>query len=138
VKLVLAANAQADQPWVAAAAAQVAKQTGASVAVLSVDELEVGAQAALPRSAYSRMAEEAAERAVQRLQAAGVEATKAVRFGGALEEIMDFAEQQQADLVIVGPSTRGPIATRLLGSVPLGLIQQSRHPVLVVTKPAEE
>ena len=39
-QILLAANVDADQPWLADAVAQLAKETGASVAVLSVDELE--------------------------------------------------------------------------------------------------
>ena len=64
--VVVAANAEADQPWVADAAAQLVRQTGASLAVVSVDELEVGAQSALPRSAYVQRAEEAATKMVER------------------------------------------------------------------------
>jgi nucleotide-binding universal stress UspA family protein len=41
----------------------------------------------------------------------------------------------EADLIVVGSSTRGRLAERLLGSVPLSLVQRSRRPVLVVTEP---
>jgi nucleotide-binding universal stress UspA family protein len=41
-----------------------------------------------------------------------------------------------ADLIVVGASTRGRLATALLGSVPLGLVRYSRRPVLVFTEPA--
>ncbi len=136
--VVLAANPRADQPWVAEAAAQLAKQTGASIAVVSVDDVEPGAQMTLPRSAYQEYAEAAADRALERLQAAGVPATKTVIAGAALPSILDFAEERKADLIVVGSSTRGPLATRLLGSVSLGLLEHSRRPVLVITHPASE
>ena len=134
--VVLAANAQADQPWVVDAVAQLVQQTGATVAVVSVDELEEGAQATLPRSAYREFAERAADSAVERLRARGIEATETVLSGGALERILEFAEDQKADVIVVGSSVRGPIASRLLGNVPLGLIERSRRPVLVVTDPS--
>ena len=135
-RIVVAANAEADQPWVADAAAQLAKETGAQVAVVSVDELETEKLSPLPREHYLERAEQAATQAVERLEAQGVIAGKTVRSGRALEEIMRFAEEQNADLIVVGSSTRGPVASALLGSVPLGLVRRSRRPVLVVTEPA--
>jgi hypothetical protein len=39
-KVVVAANADAEQPWVAEAACQIAPETGARVAVVTVDEVE--------------------------------------------------------------------------------------------------
>lgn len=133
---VLAANAEADQPWVVDAAIELSKQTGASLAVVSVDELAPGAMSTLPRSAYRERAEQAATRAVERLAAAGIEATRTVLSGAALEEILRFSQEQDADVIVVGSSVRSPLAERLLGSVPLGLLQQSNKPVLVITKPA--
>src|SRR5687768_8463775 len=121
--IVLAANAGGDdEPWVADAAAQLAKETGARVAVVSVDELETEMLAALPRTEYRRFAEEAAARAAERLRAAGVEATVSVRSGPALEGILQFAEEEGADLIVVGSSGRGRVAQRMLGSVPLSLV----------------
>jgi hypothetical protein len=39
--LVLAANVEVDQPWVAEATAEFALKTGATVAVVCVDEVEL-------------------------------------------------------------------------------------------------
>ena len=47
-----------------------------------------------------------------------------------------FAEEKEADLILVGASTRGPVASALLGNVPLELVQRSRRPVVVITPPA--
>ena len=115
--------------------AQVARETGAQVAVLSVDELETERLATLPRSEYVRRAEEAAGAALERLRGAGIEATKEVRSGRALDQILSYADEQEVDLIVVGSSTRGRLATAILGSVPLNLVQRSRRPVLVVTEP---
>lgn len=133
--IVMAANAEADQPWVADAAAELSKETGARVAVVSVDELETEKLSVRPRKELLARAEEAARTAVDRLRSAGVEATEEVRSGRALDEILAFADEQEADLVVVGTSVRGPVATRLLGTVPLALVQRSPRPVLVVTGP---
>jgi nucleotide-binding universal stress UspA family protein len=134
-RIVVAANAETDQPWVFDAAAQLAKETGAEVAVVSVDELETEKLAPLPRDYYVERADRAASQAIERLESHGVSATKAVRSGRALEEIMAFADEQDADVLVVGASTRGRLAAALLGSVPLGLIRHSRRPVLVITEP---
>ena len=51
-----------------------------------------------------------------------------------------FAEEQEADLIVVGATSRGPVARRMLGSNTTRLIERSRRPVLVITPPprAEE
>ena len=134
--LVLAANAQADQPWVADAVAEFALKTGATVAVVSVDELELERLGAVPRSVFREQAELAATAAVARLGAAGVTATQTVLSGAALDRILEFAEREKADLVVVGTSRRPAVARRLLGSVPMALIEHSPRPVLVVPVPA--
>ena len=133
--IVMAANAKVDQPWVADAAAQLSTDTGARVAVISVDELETEKLATLPREEFLARADEAATRAVERLHAAGVDATKEVRKGRALDQIMAFVDEQDADLVIVGASVRGALGKKLLGSVPLALVESSPCPVLVVSGP---
>ncbi len=132
-RIVLAANPDEDQPWVADATAQLARETDASVAVVSVDELETEALSAVLRSEELKRADAAATAAFERLRAAGVPASKHVRGGPALEGILEFADEQDADLIVLGPSVRSRLAQRLLGSVHLGLIQRSTRPVLVVT-----
>ena len=134
-RIVVAANAEADQPWVEDAAAQLARDTGADVAVVSVDELETEKLSPLPREVYLDRAEQAATRAVERFEAQGIRASRSVRSGRALDEIIAFADEQGADVIVVGSSTRGPVASALLGSVPLGLVRRAGRPVLVVTEP---
>ena len=71
-RIVLAANAEADQPWVADAAADLAKQVGGQVAVIAVDELQTEMLSTMPRQEVLGRAEAAAQRVVDRLRAAGV------------------------------------------------------------------
>jgi nucleotide-binding universal stress UspA family protein len=133
--IVLAANPEADQPWVADAVIDLAKQTGASVAVVAVDEVELERLASVPRAVYAERAEQAATAAVERLTGAGITATRTVLPGRPLQRILEFADAEQADLIVVGSSAKPAVAQRLLGSVPLALIKKSERPVLVVTHP---
>jgi nucleotide-binding universal stress UspA family protein len=135
MRIVLAVKPNADQPWIAEAAARLARQTGGSVAVLAVDAVELERFSPAPRSVFVQSAERAAEMAVHQLTEAGVDATMTVLPGRTLDRIMEFADEQQADLIVVGASTRPAVAERLLGSVPLELIKRSSRPVLVVTHP---
>ena len=136
MRIVVAAKPDAEEPWVAQAAAGLAKQTGASVAVVSVDQVELERLAAAPRSVFTQAAEQAAATMARHLGEAGVEASHSVVPGRPVQGILDFAEQQKADLIVVGATTRPSVAERLLGSVPLDLIKKSTRPVVVITHPA--
>ena len=135
--IVLAANPEAEQPWVTDAAADLVRQTGATVAVVAVDELETEHLAPLPRSVYIERAERAAEAAGRRLADAGITATRTVLPGRPVDQIIRFAGEQKADLIVVGSSVRPVVSQRLLGSVPLRLIEHAGRPVLVVTRPVD-
>jgi len=135
--IVLAANPEADQPWVTDAAADLIRQTGATVAVVAVDEMETEHLASVPRSVYTERAEQAVEAAAGRLAGRGIEATRTVLPGRPVDQIIRFAADQKADLIVVGSSVRPLVAQRLLGSVPLTLIEKAGRPVLVVTRPAD-
>jgi nucleotide-binding universal stress UspA family protein len=136
MRIVVAAKPGADQPWVADAAVDLAKQTGATVSVVAADEVELERLAAVPRSVFAEKAREAVAALAGRLAEAGVAASETVVPGRAVPAILRFAEQQQADLIVVGSTSRPSVAERLLGSVPLDLIKQSARPVLVVTHPS--
>jgi nucleotide-binding universal stress UspA family protein len=134
-RIVVAAKAGAEEPWLADAAADLARQTGASVAALSVDGVDLEALSALPRAEYITLARRSAEAIAERLRAAGIEATATVRAGRVVPGILEFAEEQDADVILVGASTRGRMAARLLGDVTLELVQRSKRPVLVISRP---
>jgi nucleotide-binding universal stress UspA family protein len=133
--IVLAAKPDADQPWIIDAVARLAKQTDATVAVVAVDQVELERFSAAPRSVFVQGAREAADTAVRRLADAGVAAQATVLSGRPIERIIEFAAQEQADVIVVGASTRPAVTERLLGSVPLQLIEKAARPVLVVTQP---
>jgi nucleotide-binding universal stress UspA family protein len=55
--------------------------------------------------------------------------------GSALEEILAFADEVDADAVVVGASGRGRMASAIFGDVTMQLVQRSSRPVVVVTGP---
>lgn len=136
MRIVVAAKPDVDQPWLADAAVGLAKQTGATVAVVAADTVELERLAAAPRSVFADKAHQAAATMAQRINDAGVEASATVVPGRPVPAVMTFAEQHQADLIMVGSSHHAAVTERLLGSVPLDLIKRSTRPVVVVTHPS--
>jgi nucleotide-binding universal stress UspA family protein len=49
--------------------------------------------------------------------------------------VLVFGEEQEAHLIVVGATKRGPVARRMLGTVTTRPIERSRRPVLVITPP---
>jgi nucleotide-binding universal stress UspA family protein len=129
--IVLAAKPDADQPWITDSVARLARQTAATVVVIAVDTVELERFSAAPRSVFVQGAREAVDTAVARLAEAGVVAEGVVLSGRPLQRIIDFADERQTDVIVVGASTRPAVAERLLGSVPLQLIEKASRPVLV-------
>jgi nucleotide-binding universal stress UspA family protein len=134
-RIVVAAKAGADEPWLADAAANLAEQTGAAISVVSVDGLDVEMGSTLPRSEYTELARASAERLAAQIRERGQEAEAHVRPGKVVPGVLIFAEEQEADLILVGASKRGPVAKRLLGDVSLELVRRSRRPVMVIAPP---
>ena len=132
-RIVVAAKEGADQPWLADAAAELAQQTGAAVSVVSLDGLDVEALSPTPRSEFRELAEQTVNGILEHLAAAGVEAEGDVRAGLVTPGILLYAEEKDADVIVCGASTKGRVARRVLGSVPVALIQRARRPVLVIS-----
>jgi nucleotide-binding universal stress UspA family protein len=134
-RIVVAAKAGADQPWLADAAADVAEEMGAEVSVLSMDGIELEALSPIPREAVAESAEESAAQLAERIAARGIHATPHHRAGPVVRGVLVFAEEQEADLIIAGATNRGPVARRVLGTVTTRLIERSRRPVMVISPP---
>jgi len=134
-RIVVAAKAGADQPWLADAAADLAEEIGADVAVVSLDGLEMEALSTVPRKELARGAEAAAKQMAERIARAGITVTAEHRAGPVVRGVLVFAEEQEADLIVVGATSRGPVARRMLGTVTTRLVERSRRPVLVITPP---
>ena len=134
-RIVVAAKAGADEPWLADAAANLAEQTGGAVSVVSVDGLDVEMGSTMPRSEYTALARKAADGIAARIRESGREVDAHVRPGKVVPSVLMFAEEHDADLILVGASKRGPVAKRVLGDVSLELVRRSRRPVMVIAPP---
>jgi nucleotide-binding universal stress UspA family protein len=131
-RIVVAAKAGSDQPWLADAAVELAQQTGAAVWVVSADGLDMEGLSPTPRSEFREAAQRAVDGFLERLAAAGVKAEGEVRPGKVVPGVLLYAEEKEADVIVVGASTKGRVARKVLGSVPVELIQRARRPVLVI------
>ena len=130
---VLIAVADADQVGPVAELARRAGVHQARVLHLNLRESYGGRRFPLETDA---VASYAAEAAVVELRMAGMTASGHVRhamIGKAAEAITAEAADWGADLIILGPSRRGELATRLRGSVTLQVLQHAPCPVLVAS-----
>jgi nucleotide-binding universal stress UspA family protein len=134
-RIAVAAKAGADQPWLADAAADLAQELGAEVAVISLDGLELEALSTLPRDELRKDAARAAEAVAERIRSHAVPVHAEARSGPVVRGVLVFAEEQEADLIVVGATSRGLVARRMLGTVTTRLIERSRRPVLVISPP---
>ena len=64
--------------------------------------------------------------------ARGVPARAKLLRGEPVREITEYADQIEADLIVVGSRGHGALTSALLGSVSRGVLTHSRQPVLVV------
>jgi nucleotide-binding universal stress UspA family protein len=136
-RIVVAVKAGAEQPWLAEAAAELAGQYGAAVDVVSADGIDLEAFSTVPRSEAGEPAERAAAAMAEQIRAAGVQAEAHALSGPVVRSVLLFAEDRDADLIVCGGSSRGPVARRLLGDNSIQLIRRARRPVLVVSPPGK-
>ncbi|MEF8852499.1 MAG: universal stress protein [Haloarculaceae archaeon] len=81
---------------------------------------------------FERIGEETTTEAVDRVEAAGVEAVGAVRTGSPHQSILDYAEEVDADLIVMGTHGRTGLERYLLGSVTEKVVRTVDVPVLTV------
>ena len=75
----------------------------------------------------------------EQLREAGVETKAILVQGPTVEALLEMAEKQGSDLIVVGSHGRGMVAEMLMGSVSQGLIRAGRCPVTVVpVNPGED
>jgi nucleotide-binding universal stress UspA family protein len=135
-QILLVSTAGVDEPWLVGPVAQLADETGAAVTVLVVDDVETQRFTAVPRAELVGQARNTAQRLTERLAEAGVTAEAVTRSGPATPTAIDYANEIDADLVVVGSSRRRGMVKRLIGSLPLDLVRRSGRQVLVVTEPS--
>jgi nucleotide-binding universal stress UspA family protein len=62
----------------------------------------------------------------------GIEVDTRLLRGTPVDEIVAFADSEDADLIVIGSRGHGAVASALLGSVSRGVMRETRRPVLVV------
>ena len=140
MKLLVAVDFSDPTDRILRVARRLAKSLDASVWVVHAAEPEpdfVGYDAG-PEVVRGQVAKELREehRRLQdytdQLRDAGVDAKAILAQGPTVETLLEMAEKQEADLIVVGSHGRGMVAEMILGSVSQGLIRDGRWPVTVV------
>lgn len=128
-------------------AADLAKQTGATITLLTVINKSFFITQSVPAVAtpthliepiedYLRQVAEADIEEAERLcNKSGVQSERVIRLGHPVEEIIREAEESEVDLIVMGSHGKGALEAAFLGSVTFGVIHKdTKVPVLVVRK----
>jgi nucleotide-binding universal stress UspA family protein len=128
-------------------AVDLAKQTGATVVLLSVidkgfiiaqsvPDLVTPTHLIEPIEDYLRQAGEAYLQKAEKLcRKNKVDSEKVIRSGHPVEEIMKEAEKLKVDLIVMGSHGKSSLKAALLGSVTFGVIHKdTKIPVLIVRR----
>lgn len=76
--------------------------------------------------------EEILQPAVERLSKEGIRTEKVVLHGDPAAAISEYANEYEFDCVVVGSRGLNPLQKMVIGSVSRKIVEQIRHPVLVV------
>ena len=121
-------------------AIQLARDTGAALAVLSVRQQRpvgrAGSGPAILETEEAHGAEHIAERAAEHAREAGIDATPHTGHGDVVDAIAESAGSLGADLLVVGSRGMGPLSGAVLGSVSHALVHRSPVPLTIVSHAA--
>ncbi len=70
--------------------------------------------------------------AVELAEQRGFDVAPVLLTGDPVNEIVTFADSEDVDLIVIGSRGHGALASAMLGSVSLGVLHETRRPVLVV------
>jgi nucleotide-binding universal stress UspA family protein len=128
-------------------AIELAKQTGATITLLSVIDKSLFVTKSIPAVAapthliepiedYLRQAADTyIEQAEKLCKENNVQSKKVIRSGHPEEEIIKEAEKSKVDIIVMGSHGRSAIKAAVLGSVTFGVIHKdTKVPVLVVRR----
>ena len=116
-------------------AKDLAKDEGARLIVVHVDEFGVGRGGSYSVFVDEADIQAAIRKQVQDLKREGLRVTlriPRVGMGAAAQAIAEIAREEEADLIVAGTRGHGPLTGLLLGSVPHRLTRRSTCPVMVV------
>jgi len=121
--------------WLMEGAASLAAATDATVTVVAVDGLAVGARSAVPLDEIARRTEQAARSTAVSLAELGAPVGEIVVLSGTPQPtLLEWLAGSECDLAIVGATHRGSVGERVLGSVPQRLLRHAPVPVAVVPR----
>ncbi|MEZ0319775.1 MAG: universal stress protein [Pyrobaculum sp.] len=101
-----------------------AKALGSALFVITV--------ATDPSQVALERARKTAEEAAKAIASAGLEAEVEVRNGAPATEILNYAEEKEADLIVMGSRGLSAIQRLVLGSVSQAVASRAKVPVLIV------
>lgn len=116
-------------------ALSLAKVFGAEVVVLHILQEPILYQAETDQSyrdAFEQRMQGDLDALLHRHTCEGVNMKTAMKPGAPFVEIIEFAEVEQCDLIVLGTHGHGPIHNMLLGSVAERVVRKAKCPVLVV------
>lgn len=122
---------------VALQAIDLAETYGATIHVVHVVDESVRALVAGfgDTAEFEDRGREAVERVASMARHHDVDVVTAVESGDPAERIVDYADEVDADLIVLGTHGRSGIERRLIGSVAENVVRQARHPVMTVRLP---
>lgn len=129
-RILIAIDGSSVSDWAIEAGSALAEAVGAHVQVL-----HVVAEAEPDRSAIAR-GRTVLEQSLRKMSAP-VDAEQALRHGEPSAEIIDAAQQWEADLIVMGTRGRGRLAEFVLGSTAEAVIRGSACPVFTVSQRPE-
>ncbi|WIV68558.1 universal stress protein [Natrialbaceae archaeon AArc-T1-2] len=89
-------------------------------------------------SALEQEGEEALEEIADKAREAGLEPEVEIRHGSPHEQILEYADEEDIDLLVMGSKERPGEYRRLLGSVTERVARLASRPVTIVKTPVEE
>ena len=84
------------------------------------------------RNAAISDVQEKLESLASELQDKGVQARGRIRFGHPHDEVLEYAEEVQAEVIVVGTQSRNAVSRALLGATADKIVRRSPIPILVV------
>ncbi|TMT85186.1 universal stress protein [Haloterrigena sp. H1] len=88
-------------------------------------------------SALEQVGDDALESAAEAADEAGIETTTVVRHGAPHEQILDYADEADVDLLVMGSKERSGEYRQLLGSVTDRVARLATRPVTIVKTPVD-
>lgn len=84
------------------------------------------------RDEFERKMQDQLDEMLKRHTCEGVNVTTAMRQGAPFVEIIQFAEAEKCDMIVLGTHGHGPLQHMLMGSVAEKVVRKAKCPVLVV------